>query len=149
MIVDSLKSFEKYITLHKSFDKVYEFLRNKALYTLEDGNHIIEQGNIWCNITSYPQREINNEPVLEVHDSFIEIYVALSGMDIMGFTDRAKCSGIGVEYDEQQDIAKLKEFPEVFINYSEGNFVICFPQDAHAPLLGDEAVKLALIKVRV
>ena len=149
MIVDSLKSFEKYITLHKSFDKVYEFLKSKTLNTLEEGNHIIEKGNIWCEITSYPQREINDSPRLEVHDSFIDIYVVLQGIEIMGFSDRAKCSGEGVEYNENSDVAYLNEFPEVYINYSEGNFVICFPQDAHAPLLGDEPVKLALIKVRV
>ena len=52
MIVDSLKSFEKYITLHKSFDKVYDFLKKNNLNALEEGRHIIEEGNIWCTVTS-------------------------------------------------------------------------------------------------
>ena len=147
MIVDSLKSFEKYITLHKSFDKVYDFLQKTNLNALEEGNHIIEEGNIWCTITSYPEKELSELPALEVHDSFIDIHVVLSGVETMGFTDRAKCLGVG--YNEQKDVAYLKESPEVFVNYSESNFIICFPQDAHAPMLGGDAVKKAVIKVRV
>ena len=59
MIVDSLKSFEKYVTLHKSFDKVYDFLKKNNLNALEEGKHIIEEGNIWCTVTSYPEKELS------------------------------------------------------------------------------------------
>lgn len=149
MIVDSLKSFEKYITLHKSFDKVYDFLKKNNLNALEEGRHIIEEGNIWCTVTSYPEKELSELPALEVHDSFVDIHIVLEGAETMGFTDRAKCSGKGVEYDEQKDVAYLNESPEVFISYSEDNFIICFPQDAHAPMMSGEAVKKAVIKVRV
>ena len=42
MILDSLKSFEKYVNLHASFGKVLEFIRKNDLHTLSEGKHIIE-----------------------------------------------------------------------------------------------------------
>ena len=52
MILDSLKSFEKYQTLQEGFNKVYQFIRKNNLHTLEEGKHEIEEGKIWCTIQS-------------------------------------------------------------------------------------------------
>ena len=41
MILDSLKSFEKYVNLHASFGKVLEFIRKNDLHTLSEGKHVI------------------------------------------------------------------------------------------------------------
>ena len=146
MILDSLKSFERYITLHERFGKVYEFIKSHDLHTLEEGRHIIEDDNIWCSVSMSEARE---EAPLEAHDSFIDIHVILDGTEIMGFRDRAKCLGVGVNYDEAADTAIMKESPEAFISYSDDNFVICFPQDCHAPLMGTGTVRKAVFKVRL
>ena len=52
MILDSLKSFERYITLHERFGKVYEFIKSHDLHSLEDGKHVIEEDNIWCTVST-------------------------------------------------------------------------------------------------
>ena len=52
MILDSLKSFERYITLHERFGKVYEFIKSHDLHSLEDGKHVIEEDNIWSGVPS-------------------------------------------------------------------------------------------------
>ena len=93
MILDSLKSFERYITLHERFGKVYEFIKSHDLHNLEEGRHIIEDDNIWCSVS---MSEAQEEAPLEAHDSFIDIHVILDGTEIMGFRDRAKCLGVGV-----------------------------------------------------
>lgn len=146
MILDSLKSFERYITLHKRFGKVYEFIKSHDLHSLEDGKHVIEEDNIWCTVSTSEARE---DAPLEVHDSFIDIHIVLEGTEIMGFRDRSGCLGVGVSYDEASDTALMKESPEAYISYSDDNFVICFPQDSHAPLLGRGTVRKAVFKVRL
>ena len=52
MILDSIKSFEKYVNLHASFGKVLEFIRKNDLHTLPEGKHVIEEDNIWCTIST-------------------------------------------------------------------------------------------------
>ena len=148
MILDSLRSFERYTTLHPSFGKVHEFIRSHDLHSLPEGRHVIEEGNVWCTISVNKAKEIENAP-LEVHDTFIDIHVILEGTEIIGFRDRSKCLGIDVKYDEANDIAFLKEQPEAYISYSDDNFVICFPQDCHAPLKGSGSIRKAVFKVRL
>lgn len=148
MIIDSLKSFGKYENLHASFGKVHEFIKKNDLHTLTDGRHTIEEGNIWCSVSTSTADEIHEAP-LEVHDSFIDIIIALEGTVIVGFRDRSKCLGIDVKYDEASDTALMKEAPEAYINYSDDNFVICFPQDCHSEISGTGSVRKAVIKVRL
>ena len=47
MILDSLKSFEKYQTLQDGFDKVYQFIRKNNLSTLEAGTYEIDGKRVW------------------------------------------------------------------------------------------------------
>lgn len=149
MILDSLKSFERYVELHKSFGKVYTFIKGNDLHGLAEGKHNIEENNIWCTIVSAEGKGLENCTPLEVHDSFMDIHVVLEGTETMGFRDRAKCVGIEAKYDEAKDVAILAEEPEAFISYSDDNMVICFPQDAHAPMMGNGTIKKAIFKVRL
>lgn len=149
MILDSLKSFERYVELHKSFGKVYAFIKDNDLYGLPEGKHIIEENNIWCTVVSEEGKGLEECTPLEVHDSFIDIHVILEGTETIGFRDRAKCMGTEVKYDEAKDIALLTEEPEAFVSYSDGNMVICFPQDAHAPMMGNGTIRKAIFKVRL
>ncbi len=149
MIIDSLKSFEKYLNIHPSFQKVYDFISGTDLHKLELGKHIIEENNLWCKVTQQEGKSFDDLPKLEVHDSFIDIHILLTGSEIIGFRDRVKCSGVEAKYDEMNDIAFLDEEAEVFVNCGVDNFVICFPKDAHSPMIGDGIIRKAIIKVRV
>ena len=147
MIIDSILSFERYNDLHSGFSKVYDFIRKHDLHSLESGKYVIEANNIWCEVSESEAKDPDNAQLL-VHDSFIDIHLVLEGTEIIGYKDRSKCSGDNAEYDEAMDVAVLKEEPEVFVSCSDGNFVICFPRDAHAPLMGEDKIKKALFKVR-
>ena len=105
MILDSLKSFEKYVNLHASFGKVLEFIRKNDLHTLSEGKHVIEEDNIWCTVSTAQCKDESESPI-EVHDSFIDIHVVLEGTEIIGFRDRAKCMGVNVDYGLPQGRAR-------------------------------------------
>lgn len=149
MIIDSVKSFEKYLNLHESFAKVYDFLKKNDLSKLEIGKHMIEEGNVWCAISEKPGQGFVNVPPIEVHDSFIDIHIPIVGTETIGFIDRAKCSGVDAKYDAEKDMALLDETPEVYVTCGPENFVICFPKDGHAPMMGDGTIRKAIFKVRV
>ncbi len=149
MIIDSIKSFERYLNLHEGFAKVHEFLKTNDLKKLEEGNHVIEENNIWCSITKTECKGLDNATPLEAHDSFIDIHIVIDGGELIGFRDRAKCDCTDVKYDEANDVAIMHDEPEVYVSNFGGNFVMCFPQDCHAPLMGEGPVTKAVIKVRV
>lgn len=150
MIIDSIKSFERYKDFQKGFDKVYEFLRKNDLNTLAEGNHPIVENDVWCTISTNEGRGFDPVPKMEVHDSFVDIHILLEGDETIGWKDRAKCDNLQMaEYNEAQDVALFDEVPETFISCSAGNFVICFPSDGHTPLIGSGTIKKAVFKVRI
>ncbi len=148
MILDSLKSFEKYQALQEGFDKVYQFIRKNNLHTLEEGKHEIDEGKIWCTIQSGELKGYD-EAKLEVHDSYIDIHVLLEGTETIGIRDRACCKTENSKYDEVNDIAFTDDEPENYVILGPDNIAIVFPADAHAPLLGSGQYKKAVFKVKI
>lgn len=146
MIVDSLRGFERYIHLHSRFAKAYEFTIKTNLDELKEGDYPIMGKEIYCTIWEGEGKGLEI-PKLEVHDSYIDIHILLSGNETIGIRDRSRCDGDNAHYDSEKDIAFLEEVPENFINLSPGNLAIIFPHDAHAPLIGEGKIRKAIIKI--
>ncbi len=160
MISDSLKGFERYIKLHPRFEAAYDFIRKTDFSTMETGEYTILKGDkmipsvdgpvaqkeIYCTIWEGDGKGLEI-PQLEVHDSYIDVHILIEGSETIGLRDRSKCSGEVAKYDGDKDIAFMEEEPENFINLAPGNFVILFPHDAHAPLIGEGKIKKAVIKI--
>lgn len=149
MIIDSIKSFERYTGIHESFADVCRFLKENNLSLLEDGDYEISGDRVRCRISVQDAKSIDEMPRLEVHDSHIDIHIVIEGSETIGFKSRGACDGTGVEYDAERDIAFFADAPETFVNYAGDNFVICFPTDAHAPLIGNGRIRKAVFKVLV
>lgn len=149
MIVDSVKSFEKYKELAEGFDKVYSFMRDSKFATLEDGKYEIDGDSLYCTISTQKLRDVTHAD-LEIHDSHIDIHVILEGYETIGHKDRALCDNHDVSYDEANDIAFLKgEGADNYLSLGKGNLAILFPADAHSPLIGEGEVKKAVFKILI
>ncbi len=148
MILDSLKSFEKYQTLQEGFDKVYQFIRKNSLYNLEPGEYEIDGKRVYCTVLEGELKDVEDAK-LEIHDSYIDIHVLLEGSETIGIKDRSKCSTDNTKYQEADDVAYLEEEPENYVVMGPGNLAVIFPADAHAVLLGNGSCKKAVFKVHV
>ncbi len=150
MILDSVKSFEKYKGLVPGFDKVYEFLRKNDLNKLEEGRHEIDGNRVFCTIESGELRGFDMESCpLEIHDSYIDIHVLLDGAESFGIKDRCLCVDKEAKYDQEKDIAFLPDAPDSFVSLGVNNLLIIYPSDAHSPLMGEGNYKKAVFKVLV
>lgn len=149
MIIDSLKSFEKYRNLHEGFDKIYRFIRDNNLHTIEEGKHEIDGDRAWCTIWKGELKGVEGIQ-MEIHDSYIDIHVVLEGDETIGIKDRSLCDDKEAKYDEKTDIAFLPDdTPDNYVSLGKNNMAIIFPADAHAPLMGEGTIKKAVFKVRI
>ena len=150
MILDSVKSFEKYKDMLPGFDKVYEFIRKNDLSKLEEGRYEIDGNKVYCTIASGELKGFDLEKCpLEIHDSYIDIHVLLEGTESFGLKDRMVCNDKEAKYDEPNDIAFLPDEPDSYLTLGVNNLVILYPSDAHAPLMGEGIYKKAIFKVLV
>ena len=147
MIIDSLKGFEKYKRLHERFEAVFSYLRKTDFSKMAPGEYEIDGRNIYCKIEDAEARGFDDIK-LEMHDVYIDIHILIEGNETIGFRDRSRCVGEYQNYDEINDIAFAREEPEVYVNLGPDNLVICFPSDTHAPMLGEDRIRKAVIKVK-
>lgn len=148
MIIDSITGFERYLGQHPGFEKAFKFLRSQNIEALITGRHEIDGDNIYALVSEDEGKPLEDAK-LEVHDSYIDIQLLISGSETMGWKDRARCDVGSGAYDDAKDIAFYDDEPDVFFVMEPMNLVIFFPYDAHAPMIGDGLIKKVVVKVKV
>ncbi|MDR0660467.1 MAG: YhcH/YjgK/YiaL family protein [Prevotellaceae bacterium] len=148
MIIDSVTGFERYLSQHPAFEKAFKFLRSQNIEALVTGRHEIDGENVFAFVSEENGRSLE-EAKLEVHDSYIDIQLLISGSETMGWKDRTRCDAGGGAYDDTKDIAFYDDEPDLFFVMEPLNLVIFYPHDAHAPMIGDGVIKKVVVKVKV
>jgi YhcH/YjgK/YiaL family protein len=148
MIIDSILGLERYRKMNDGFEKAFKFLRSNDLLKIETGSYEIDGDNVFAMVSENDLKNIEDAK-LEVHDSYIDIQVPISANEIFGWKDRAMCNTGEGQYDDKKDIAFFDDEPEVFCTVNPFQIVIFFPNDAHAPLIGNGKIKKIVIKVKI
>ena len=149
MIYDRLKNKEQYYLLHKHFKKAFEFLANTDLKNIEDGSYEIDGKNIYANVQSLKTKLIE-EKKWEVHRKYIDIQYVVSGKEKMGYGILEDFNEITQKYDKEKDVEFLNGDKFNFVDVQEGDFVVFYPNDVHAPMLSvkeQENIKKVIVKI--
>ena len=145
MIIDKLANSDKYISLHKDFKLVFDFLKTHNLQEIPCGRHELRGNEVFFNLQEY---ETKPEQKLEAHKKYIDIQVIASGKEYMGYTNIENTS-LKEEYDNEKDVMFLNGRVDK-LSADNTMFLIFFPEDAHMPALSideDSHVKKAIFKI--
>lgn len=150
MILDTLDNLPDYLGISKNLDQALLWLQETDLKTLCPGIYPISGEDIFCRAVEaqlYPGSEI----MMEVHRRYLDIHVALEPGEQIAVLNRNEIKEWS-EYDTENDAqtAMLPQGGTVAV-LCPGMFAVCFPQDAHCPLLTAgkrKTVKKLIVKVR-
>jgi biofilm protein TabA len=145
MILAGLEQADWYLALHPDFPAAIAFLRGQPLGDLPQGRIEIA-GNVYGMVSRPPTRQRSEAP-LEAHREHIDIQYLIGGVEEMGWKSRTRCQRQHGEYDADRDIEFFKDLPDSYVTLRPGQFVIFFPDDAHAPLIGSGEIHKVVIKV--
>ncbi len=148
MIIDSIANADKYFSVHPSFAKAFEFLRSQDLNALEPGKSVIEEGSLTLAVSDKPGVTADAAK-FEAHDKAIDIQVVISGTETMGWSDRSTTNSPVAEYNAEKDVIFFNDKPQMYFTLEAGQFVIFFPEDAHAPMIGEGNIKKGVVKVKI
>ncbi len=147
MIIDSLTEASRYVSLHPLFEKALRYAADNY-DTLEEGCYRLDGDRLKATVEVSEMRS-HKDAVLEAHDRYIDIQLPLSGDESYGWRYRASCRD-GRGYDKERDVEFFDDAPQDYFTVEPGQFVIFFPSDAHAPLVGRAGkIKKCVIKIRV
>ena len=148
MVIDVLEQADRYVHLHPSFGRAFEFLRTTDLATLAPGRHEIDGDAVYVSIDHVPGRGREGAR-LESHRAHIDIQLTIAGEEQIGWRPLAACAMQDEPFDAERDVGFYRDRPETWLSVPPGMFAIFFPEDAHAPLAGSGALRKAIAKIRV
>lgn len=145
MIVTSIDNFGLYTNLHPLFESVDKELISNAL--LRYNEEILLDGR---KLYASPARSVGKraeDALLEAHDRYIDVQVCLEGEERMGWRNRAECANVAIPYQIDRDIMFYNDKPSMYITLKPNQMAVFFPNDAHAPLIGEGMIRKVVFKV--
>ena len=80
---------------------------------------------------------------------YIDVHILLEGNETIGWKASEELKTEIKSYVKEEDCALYSDQPTTFVNIQPGEFVIVFPEDPHAPAIGNGKIRKLIAKVRV
>lgn len=150
MIIDTIQNASKYFSAHPLFAKAFEYISKTDLDAIEMGKYEID-GDKLKAVYSNKKGMTAAESVakFECHNKYIDIQLCINGVEQIGWKPREKCKVENGGYNAEKDVQLYNEQPDMYFQLTNGQFAIFFPEDVHAPMIGDAEVKKLVIKVKI
>lgn len=146
MIVDRIENLKNYIGLSQNLDQAIHILSNLDLDAIPYGKVQVNENQITYSCDLQKTRS-EQGLFYEAHQKYMDIHICLSGQERIRLANKQKLQPVEA-YDEQKDIAWFDGIGEWDITLRQGEFLICFEEDAHMPLL-DHGTRLEFKKLMV
>lgn len=148
MVIDILNNASKYYSLHPLFSKAFEFINQNDLANLPDGVSVISEGLKVIVSTANAKTQEVSLAMFECHYKNIDIQVCVKGLETIAWKPREKCVTPNGEYNQDKDVRFFSDAPDMYFQLTDGQFGIFFPEDVHAPMIGEGEIKKVVIKVK-
>ena len=145
MVTDSLENLEKYTSLHPKFQKVFSYLRQLDFNSLEVGRLNVDN-DFFINVDCVEMRPIE-EAYPEIHHEYLDIQIPINATEQMAFANSSELFTLK-ESRLENDIEFFCEIPKSILRVKPGEFVIFFPKEFHAPIIGKGSIKKIVVKVK-
>lgn len=147
MILDNIANIDKYVSLHPRFAKAFEFVKNQNLETIEVGKVEIDGKDIHASVTAKEGVKAEDAK-FECHDNYFDIQVCPTGSETIGWSPRDAVKEVKTPYNPEKDVTFFADKPETYFQLHAGQFAIFYPEDVHAPMIGEGVIKKLVVKIR-
>ena len=149
MIINTLANASKYFSLHPSFAKAFDYINQNDVATLADGIYETPECLKVIVNTGMGKTVQASLAKFECHDKNIDIQLCVKGLETMAWKPREKCLTPNGEYNPDKDVRFFSDAPDMSFQLTDGQFAVFFPEDVHAPMIGDGEIKKVVIKVKI
>ena len=148
MILSTLNDSKRIERLHPLFKTFFDYVKNNNLLNAPLGRIDVDGDKLFINNVDATLVEAEKQP-LEAHRKYIDIHVVLEGEELIGWKALEEIKETRQEYDESSDCALYDDKPTTWAKLHGGQFLIVYPEDPHAPVVGKGRVRKLIGKVLV
>lgn len=148
MIVSNLQNSERIESLHPLFKQLFDYVKTHDLLHTECGRIELAGNDLFINNVN-PTCVSASDQVLEVHRDYIDVHILLEGKERIGWKAIEDVTDLKQAYQKEGDCALYSDTPTSFVDLLPGQFLIIFPEDPHAPLIGEGKIRKLIGKVKI
>ena len=148
MILDKLENSGKYEHLHPLFKQAFDYLKSIDFSKTEPTKTELKGKDLFVMVSDSDLRAADNAKP-EAHKKYIDIQLPISRPETFGWKARQDLSHPIGNFDEEKDIQFFDDKTETQITVLPGNFLIFFPEDGHAPCIGEGQVRKVVVKIKI
>lgn len=149
MILGRISDAYRYTRLHPLFDRLFKFVSENDLSKFSNQRIVLDGDDLFINMAEPTLRKAE-EQSMEVHRKYIDVHFLLTGEEICGVTHISELpEGYDTEFNEEDDFVLVQQSAKNYFKAGPGDFYIVFPEDAHAPIIGEGTIKKAIAKVKL
>lgn len=150
MILDNLAVASRYASLHPLFAKAFAYIGSVDLASLEAGKFDIDGEHLRGIVSDKNGTTAEASTAkFECHNAHIDIQVCIRGKETIGWKPRGTCVLPKGDYNPEKDVQFYDDAPDMFFGMTDNQFAIFYPEDVHAPMIGEGMIKKLVIKVKI
>lgn len=150
MIIDTLTNAGKYTCVHPLFGQAFDYIKTLDLSTIQSGDIEIDGDNLRAIVFKKPGKTMEESLAkFECHNQHIDIQVCISGKEKICWKPRETCKEPKGSYNAEKDVMFYNDSPDMYFTLSKLQFAILFPEDVHAPMIGEGDIKKLVVKVKI
>lgn len=148
MVIGHLDNSARYEGLHPAFKQVFDYIKAYDLLNAPLERIVLDGDNLFINNVEATLVAQDKQP-LEAHRQYLDIHVVLEGEERFGWRDLSDCDEPSKPYDSEGDCMLFDQPATSYTDLKPGQFVIVWPEDAHAPIIGVGKVRKLIVKAIV
>ena len=148
MILSHISDSARYESLHPLFKQVFDYIKSHDLLNVPAERIVLDGDKLFINVAD-AKLVAKETQKLEVHQKYIDIHFPLSGSEIVGWKHLSVVGESEAPFDVENDFALYAEKPSTYYTVTPGEFYIVYPEDAHAPIIGEGTLRKLIVKVLI
>lgn len=148
MIVSNLKNSWRVEGLHPLFKPLFDYVKTHDLLHADLGRIEIDGDRLFINNVE-PECVAPGKQVLELHHDYIDVHILLEGTEIIGWKALEDLQDEIKAYSKEEECALYSDTPTTYVSLLPGQFMIVYPEDPHAPVIGEGKIRKLIAKVKI
>jgi len=148
MIIADLRDLTRYEQIIPYFNELNAFIKTNNLNTIAKGKISIVEEEIFINIVEFELKN-KQEQNIEAHQDYLDIHIPLNREETIGWKKTEECAHETKPYEKKNDCVLFSDAPDIYFTLKPGQFAVVYPEDAHAPAIGEGIIRKAIVKIRM
>ena len=149
MIFGKISDSARIEALHPALQRLFEFVKTHDLMQLPLGRNEIDGDRLYINIAENTLVATEAQK-LEVHRAYMDVHLPLNNVETIGWRALSTIDVPSEQpFDEASDYALYAAPATSYVDVHPGEYLIAYPEDAHAPLIGEGSLRKAVAKIKL